>query len=93
MFGMKGELEDGMGVVGKGTEVFTHVRRRKHELIACDAREDRAVFGAEVYVLDEEGVPFRCRGAEDGCVSKTCQHILLFAWCCRLVVVDSCWLV
>lgn len=40
-------------------------------MIARDAREDGPVFGAEVYVLDEEGVPFRCSGAEDGYVSMS----------------------
>lgn len=48
-----------------GGEEEGHVCGREDELVACDAREDGAVFGGGVYVAYEEFVPFCRGGAED----------------------------
>jgi hypothetical protein len=43
----------------------THVYGREEELVAGDAREDRAVYRRRVDVLCEDAVPGGCGGAED----------------------------
>jgi hypothetical protein len=59
----------------KGTrgEVHTHIRWGKDKLIAGYTRQNCAVFRVEVYVFDEECVPFSCCGTEDSCALENQQ--------------------
>lgn len=50
-----------------GGKEKTHVEGREDKLIACDAGDDGAVLGREVYTADEELEPFCCGGSEYDC--------------------------
>lgn len=52
--------------VGHGGEEERHVGGCEDALIGCDTRDDGAVLGLQVDVLDEKFIPFCRRGTEDG---------------------------